>query len=243
MRQAAFAAALLDPDAALPEGLVGPDGAPAPRRFAVYRNNVTVGLIRALEAGFPVVRKLVGEAFFAAMAGEFVRAHPPKTRLMMVYGAEFPAFLQGFAPVASLGYLPDVARLEQAIRESYHAADATPVAAEALTGLAEDRLLAARLRLMPAVRLVRSVWPIHAIWQVNSGGGPEPVARAEDVLVLRPAFDPKPQLLPPGGGAFVAGLACGQSFADSLEQAGDALDLAAVLGLLLQGQAIEGIEE
>lgn len=126
--QNTFAAALLNPEADVPLGLIDPQGRPVQKRFDVYRNNVASGLTRALEASFPVIRALVGEAFFGAMAVEFLRAHPPKSRLMMLYSDAFPPFLATFPPVADLAYLPDVARLEQALRESYHAADAPPPA-------------------------------------------------------------------------------------------------------------------
>jgi len=142
-----FAAALLNPSAPLPAGLIDPMGRPAPRRFDVYRNNVTLGLIRVLQAGFPATRTLVGEDFFAAMAREFLRAHPPKTRMMMLYGDEFAGFIAGFAPAAALGYLPDVARLEQAIRQSYHAGDAAPMDAAVFAGMNEGRLMALRFPL------------------------------------------------------------------------------------------------
>ena len=49
---AGFVAALLDPDADLPPGLIGPDGGAAPRRFAVCRNTVAALLTRALKAAF-----------------------------------------------------------------------------------------------------------------------------------------------------------------------------------------------
>jgi hypothetical protein len=39
-RQRAFATAILDPDSPIPRGLIGPDGEPGGKRFAVYRNNV-----------------------------------------------------------------------------------------------------------------------------------------------------------------------------------------------------------
>lgn len=243
MNQSAFARALLDPDAALPDGVTDPQGRPSPRRFGVYRNNVTSGLIRVLEAAFPVIRKLVGDEFFAAMAVVFLRAHPPKTRLMMLYGAEFPAFLAQFPPVSHLGYLADIARLEQAIRESYHAADAPALPAEVLARMSEARLMNARLRLAPALGLVCSVWPIHMIWRANTGAGPAPVAAAEDIVILRPAFDPVPHLLPLGGGAFIAALLAGKPLAAALAGVGKNFELTAVLGLLIQGQAIVGMEE
>lgn len=243
MNQADFADALLNPDSAVPDGIVDPCGRPAPKRFAVYRNNVTSGLTRAMEASFPVIRKLVGDEFFQAMAVVFARAHPPRSRLLAQYGDAFPEFLSNFPPVAHLGYLADVARLEQAIRESYHAADTPALPPQSLAGLSEARLLAARLHLSATVRLIRSPWPVHAIWLANTEGGPPPTAKAEDVLVLRPSFDPAPHLLSNQAGVFMDAILAGNSFATALSRSGDGLDLTGLLRLLFDGNAIVGITE
>ncbi|MFN4192596.1 MAG: putative DNA-binding domain-containing protein [Tabrizicola sp.] len=241
MSQSAFAQALLDPDAAIPPGLVGPDGLPAPKRFSVYRNNVAQSLTRALEAAFPTVRKLVGDEFFAAMAGVFLRTHPPRSRLLVLYGAEMPEFLERFPPVAHLGYLPDVARLDQAMRESYHAADSRPLPEAEFQRLIGEELGELRLLLAPALRLVRSAWPIVSIWRANHESGPRPQPVAEDTLILRPEFDPRPEPLPPGGGALVAALLAGHGLGEAIDSAGPDLDLAANLALLIRGRAITGV--
>ncbi len=241
--QSAFAAALLDPDAAVPLGLVDPAGRPAPRRFSVYRNNVASSLTRALEAAFPNVRKLVGDEFFGAMAVVFLRAHPPRSQMMMLYGDDFPGFLAQFPPVARLAYLPDVARLDQAMRESYHAADSVPLAEAEFQRLLGADIAGLRLRLAPSVRLVRSRWPVASIWAAHVEGGPAPSPGPEDALILRPEFDPRPHRLPPGGGAFLAALLEGQTLGASLEAAGAGLDLPVILSLLIAGRAIVGVSE
>ena len=148
-----FADALLDPNQAVPEGLVDPKGRPAGKRFDVYRNNVVASLSSALAEGFPAIRSLVGMEFFSAMAGIYVRAHPPSDPRMMYFGTEMPEFLAGFGPVQHLAYLPDVARLELALRESYHAADAPGLTGEALAALPQDGLEAMRFGLVPSARL------------------------------------------------------------------------------------------
>jgi len=243
MTQAIFAAALLDPDAAMPSGLVGPDGVPAPKRFSVYRNNVTASLTRALEAGFPTVRKLVGEAFFAAMAVDFLRTHPPVLPQVVLYGAALPEFLATFPPVAHLGYLPDVARLDLALRESYHAADSNALAEDDFERLLGRDITVLRIQLAPSLRLIRSAWPLQSIWAMNHADGPVPQPGAEDVLVLRPDFDPAPHRLPPGGAAFLAGLLDGITLGDSVDLAGEGFDLTATIRLLITGRAITGVTE
>ena len=78
-RQHDFGLALLDAKRLAPEGLVGPDGQPSPRRFDVYRNNVVAGLIAALGEAYPVVLRLVGLEFFRAMAAAYVTRRPPQS--------------------------------------------------------------------------------------------------------------------------------------------------------------------
>ena len=245
--QTTFRRAIFDPDAARPTGLADGQGRDAGRRFDVYRNNVTVSLREALEAAFPVVAKLVGTQNFIVLAMAYLRQNPPTSPLMMFYGQAMPDFVKAFAPTASIGYLPDIARLELALRESYHAADATPLDPGVLQITAPEALMAARVDLHPATRLIRSKWPIHAIWAFNSIPGAEkPTMVAQDTLVLRADLDPEPHLLPPGGGAFVAGLLAGDTFGAAIESAAasDAtFDLSACLAILIANNALIALKD
>ena len=239
MSQAAFHTALLDPARPVPEGLTNGTGRPAGRRYDVYRNNVAVSLREALAAGFPACARLIGEENFAHVAGLFLRAHPPASPLMMTYGHGFPEFLEGFEPLAHIGYLPDVARLELALRQSYHAADRAPIDPSALQNMHETTLFGARLTLAPAVRLIRSRWPVVQVYDFTmSPGQPKPTPVAQDALIARPGFTPRDHALPPGGGAFVDALMRGQPFGAAMAAAGDAFDLSATLTLLLTEGAI-----
>lgn len=243
MTQDGFRAALLDPELPVPDGLLDPDGRMAGRRFDVYRNNVTVSLTDALRALFPVIRALVGDEFFAAMAREFLRAHPPTSPIIFHYGADFPRFLADFPPVAHLPYLADVALLEIAIRESYHAADATVIAPDVLNGIDADGLPFAHVTLAPSLRLVRSDWPIHAIWSANVAGTPPPDHRYhEDVLVMRPAFDPVAKPITAPEAAFLTALLAGETLGAAISAAGPTLDLTQTLTLLVSHGALTGLE-
>lgn len=240
-----FAAALLDARRPVPEGLTDGAGQPAGRRFAVYRNNVAVSLTEALHEGFPVIARLLGKANMDGLAGLFLRAHPPASPLLMLYGDGFPEFLEGMEQLAHLGYIGDVARLELALRQSYHAADAASLPPEQLAALPADQLAGTRLLLAPALRLVRSPWPIHDIWRFNTEpDAPQPRALAQDVLITRPDYDPQPLPLPAGGAACIAALLAGATLA-AADDAGRAataeFDLGAVLALLLAGAAITGL--
>lgn len=244
--QDAFAAALLAPGLAVPHGLSDSEGRRAGKRFDVYRNNVVAGLTAALETAFPVIRKLVGTSNFAVLAGAFIHRHPPRTPLMMLYGADLAGFLETWPPAATLGYLPDIARLEQALREAYHAADAEPIDPARLAGLSPDALMSARLGLAPALRVIRSRWPVHAIWRYNSEpGSPKPPPEPQDVAVLRRNYDPEPVLLLPGGAELIAALRSGASLGEATEAAFSAsprFDPAPVLNLLIGSGSITALE-
>ena len=234
-----FGAALLDPTAATPPGLTDPQGRPAGRRFDVYRNNVAVSLTQALQTGFPVIRKLVGAEFFDAMAGVFLRAHPPETPRLQLYGTRFPGFLAGFPPVAHLPYLRDIARLELGLRQSYHAADATPLN---LHDTPPEAVLALAPRMAPATLTVVSRHPILSIWRRNTDpAAPKPGTGAETVLITRPAFDPAPHLLPPGGVALIRRLKGRTPLTQAIDaaqvEAPDA-DMPDILSLLLGSGAL-----
>ena len=237
-----FRAALLDAAHPVPDGLIDGQDQAAGSRYNVYRNNVAVSLTEAVRDGFPVITKLLGQQNMDGLAGLYLRAHPPTSPLMMFYGEDFPDFIAQMPQLAHLGYLPDVARLELALRRSYHAADVPPMDAAELGALAPDALMATRLKLVPAAQLIRSAWPIHGIWRFNTeDGAPKPEAQAEDVVILRPEFDPEPHLLPPGGGAFLDALQ-NDAPLGAAHEAGQSVaaefDLSPVLALLIQGRAL-----
>lgn len=229
--------ALLSPDD-VPDGLSGPNQTPVAKRFDVYRNNVMSSLVQAMRDGFPVVRRLVGEAFFAPMASAYVRAYPPTSPVLMTYGADFPAFLDTFQPAASLPYLADVARLELALRRAYHAADARPIAAEALS---QPGIETARLTLAPAVSVLTSPYPIHAIWRANMDpSAPKPTSGAQAVLVTRADWEPLPEPVPAPEARFITALAT-LPLAEAAEAA-PGLDLAAALTRLIARKSIVNVE-
>lgn len=246
--QAAFAAALLDPGLPCPGGVRARDAADAGRRFAVHRNNVVASLIDALADTFTVVQALVGEAFFRAMAGVFVRLQPPRSPLLHAYGDGFAAFIAGFGPAASLPYLADVAALEWARVEACHAADAEPLDAAAATQAlgGGERAGDLLLRLHPSVRLVSSRHAVPSIWAAHQGQGALEdidIDAGEHALVLRPDIDVLVVRCDAGTAAFVRSLQQGSKLGEGAALAATCrgFDLAACLSLLLGHGAIVSI--
>ncbi len=239
--QGVFAKALLDPMARIPEALRRPDGAPATRRFDIYRNNVVASLVDALADSFRVTQAIVGRDFFRAMAGEFVRAHPPRTPCVIDYGNRLPEFIDGFEPAGGLSYLGDVARLEVARRRSFHAADDAIADPGCLAGLDEHTLPETRMNFRASTAVVRSSHPLWSIWRHNTTDDTSPIpARGEDVLVSRPADSVLLHRLPPGSAGFLEGLSRGDCLGEAARKC-EGVDLAASLAIILDARAIREI--
>jgi hypothetical protein len=213
-----FAEALTDPARPPPPGTLGREGRPDARRFAVYRNNVAVGLIGALEKRYPVTRRLVGDEFFRGLARAFIAGNKPSSAVLIHYGAGFADFIESFEPAREIPYLPDVARLENAWVEAYHAAEAKPLGLDDLAAIDPERLGEIIFSFHPAVRLLRLAHPAASIWAGHQGPG-EPRAPErwvpEDVLIARPDADVAVRILPDGGRAFAAALMAGGSLAEA----------------------------
>lgn len=231
--QDAFATALLDRTLAVPPSLRGAARHRADRRFAVYRNNVAVGLVSALATRFPVVKRLVGDEFFRAMAHAYASVELPRSQLMMYYGETFPVFVEQFAPAAPIPYLADIARIEMARGLAYHAADATPLDPGAFATVPVDQLPNLRVRLHPSVSVITSNHPIYSIWHINQDPDrfvPVSMFAREAVLVARPCLRVKTQCITHEIAQFIRALAARRPLGESIDITNAAEGLAVLIG-------------
>lgn len=239
--QARFAEAVIDPGAAIPDGVLGGGS-----RFAIHRANALGGLVDVLAGRFPVTGRLVGPDFFHALAQAFVAVHPPRSPVLLAWGDDLPGFIAGFAPAASVPYLADVAELEALRSQAYHAAESTPLDLPAVLATPPDRLASSRLVLHPSVRVVRSRFPVLSIWTAHQDGrlGEIESWNAEDVLVSRPRAEVRHHRLARGSATFLRGLAAGHT----IEAAGLAalrdhpgFDVGGALASLVAAEALSSI--
>jgi hypothetical protein len=243
-----FAAAVLAAGDTLPAALTRKGGVTPHRRFRIYRNNVYASLIDVVQSRFPVVSRLVGDEFFRAMARVYVQKEPPRSAVLLCYGESFPSFVTDFEPAGSVPYLPDIAALEWAWHEAYHAADAAPLPLEELAAVVAQASDAV-LKLHPSLGLVSSDFPIVTIYELHAEASEPPQtkleAKGEDALVLRPQLDVEIRRLPAGAVSFVKTLWAGCSIEEATEAAlgcAPNFDLEAnLLGLMTSG-AIVGVD-
>ena len=244
---AAFAPALLDPLRAAPTVVTGPNGRTVGKRYDVYRNNVTVSLIEALAAIYPAVQRITGADFFRAMARFHVRESPPTSPLLFEYGRAFPDFIARYEHAQTMPWLADVARLERAWLDAYHARDAAPLAPAQLAAIGPERLADLVFTPHPAAQIVRSGFSAVTIFAANRDGASVnriDASTPEDALITRPGFDVIVQHLPPGGAVFAIclteGRPLGEAAASALDASSD-FDIAANIAGLIEAGAFTSI--
>ena len=209
---------------ALPPGLTAQAQGEATRRFAVYRNNVVVSLAAALKSRFPVIERLVGGDFFAAMGQIYLTQHRPKSPVLHEWGDSFPGFLAEFPPLAAYPYMADVARIEVARGRAYHAADVAPIAPNDLIAAAADPGTA-RLGLHPSVQVLGFAHPAASIWTANQPGADTKglsTSGPEMALILRnSAFEVPVTVLASGDAALITALQAGRTLLAAAEAAAE----------------------
>ena len=163
------------------------DGLDPAARVGIYRHHAFTTLGDALQTTFPVVCRLVDKRFFAYAAHEYLRQHPPHSRCLVEYGADFADFLARFTPCEKLPYLADVARFEWALNIAATVGEAAPLHAETLAAIPPGKAAYVALRLQPSLSYFASPWPIDTIWQANQADEVPPIdlARGGASLEIR----------------------------------------------------------
>lgn len=235
--QRSFAAALRDPAADCPARPAG--------RMAIYRGNVRHNFRNALELGFPVLRRRVGDDYFAQLAHHYQDRFPSRSGDLHWAGRDFAEFLAAHLADGDYAWLADLARLEWLRQCAAVTAIAPPVGAEVLATVAAEQLEHLRFTLQPSLQLLESPWPVFSVWLANQVENAPPVdqskgnecgmalARTDGVEVAR---------LAPDHFSYLSALAGGATLGEALARAElDGPRLAQVLGHLFGEELVTGV--
>ena len=196
-----------------------------------HANTISHARIVALEETFPLTRQHLGDAAFNALARDFAETAVAKASDANRIGLRFPSTFGD--PVVT-----ELAQIEWAWLESYHAAEAGPLTLGDLAALDEAALLALAVAPHPSVRIIEISSPIAA--SLHELGGKQPAA----ILCIRP--DAEVRLVPldrvqcavfaatTGKSATISNL-----LAIAIEQAGEQAPLEPILHLIGAGALVK----
>ena len=141
-------------------------------RLNIYRSTMRTAHTDALSNTYTCCEKILGEKYFKQIANNFFVKYPATNQNLNLYGQSFPAFLQDWVAthdeLSDYQYLPDLAKLEQALEQSYFAKDDPRFNFASLQTLSEDKYLDSHFELSPSLAILSSNYPIYEIWLANS---------------------------------------------------------------------------
>jgi len=189
-------------------------------RDTLSRGGRFTRLADCLANEFQIVRKLVGEESFEALAIQFVGAvdaGPASSEL----ASEFPQFIRGLGRLASIEYLADIAELEKARAKAALLPRMPSISPSRLSSALERPADTMRVDFQPSLSLIRSRFPIVTIWQANHSGDDCALDQwgRETALVARCSREVATWRLPTGGFAFQSALLNGATWSVAIEAA------------------------
>lgn len=208
-------------------------------RWHVYAHGYMARIVDAVGLEHAAVRRILGEEAFEALLRRYLTVFPPRSFDLARVGDRLAAFLEFDRATVDLPFLPDLARLERTIAESFVAADGSPASWEQLRRHSPEELLALRFGLLPGVALVRSAWPLDELWACRFEADDAAVSialerRAASVLVFRRDGRVRVERLSDAEAALVEAASCGDATLPDLQELAGATDDAAGLARLVE---------
>ncbi len=163
----------------------------AAARLGQYRSMIRYRLIEVLVEDFPALHAVLGGEAFWTLARAYLRAFPPVDHSLAALGAQLPRFLADTEPGRPA--LFELARLERALIDVFHAPREPGLAPEGIAALAPEQWAVRRLGFRACVRLFAFDHRLEPWLSAARSGGPLPPLEAgrSYMLVYRPGLTVK----------------------------------------------------
>jgi hypothetical protein len=159
----------------------------ARERIEIYANAYFFRLLDVFKEDYPALLAVIGDTNFHNLITGYLIHHPPTAPSVFYAGRHLPEFLCTHPMGERWPFLADLATLERATLDVFHAADAQPLSHEAARAIPPQNWPAIRFQLHPAARLLDLAWTVdlllRAVMASNAWRTPE--HSATPILVWR----------------------------------------------------------
>ncbi len=167
--------------------IVGDDRLSAEERVDIYANMYFYRILDVLKEDFPATLCVLGAERFHNLVTGYLIESPSAHFSISNVGNHLADFLRDHPLRDEFPFLADLGRLERALIEVFHAADAAPLDVEQMRAIAPEGWPSLKLTLHPANQILELQWNVATILNaVEQGEEPfHPVRDAMTMLVWR----------------------------------------------------------
>jgi hypothetical protein len=164
--------------------IAGDDRMTPVERVEVYANGYFYRLLDVLKEDFPATLAVAGADNFHNLVTGYLIDYPPTEPSIYNAGRNFAAYLATHPLSARWPFLADLAQLERATLESFHAADAPILDAGAMRSISPGQWPALAMRAHPATRLVDCAWRVDEVLRAVEDGVAWTAPDRESVMII-----------------------------------------------------------
>ena len=191
-------------------------------RVGIYRGMYVARLCEALEADYPALVHFLGKPAFQGLAEKYVHAHPSHSYTLNRLGDCMPEYLRRASIHRRKGFVCDLARLELAMTQVFDEQESKPLSVVQIARVPANGWAYARLRVIPALRILSLRYPAHRyVEAVRRGRRPPAMTlRSTRIVVYRSKYALRHLELSPAAFDVLGALADGRTLGESLASAG-----------------------
>ena len=149
--------------AGLSKIIVGDKRLSSVERVDIYANMYFYRLLEVLQEDFPATLAVLGADRFHNLVTGYLIEYPPAHFSIMYAGRHLADFLRDHPLRDEFPFIADLARLERALIEVFHAVDARPLDNEQMRAIAPENWPSLKLALHPAIEFLQLDWKVPEV--------------------------------------------------------------------------------
>jgi hypothetical protein len=215
-------------------------------KINIYANAYFYRLLECLKGEFPATLAVVGSQEFAELVRGYLLWRPPTEPSIFYAGRYLADFIRNHSLAERWPFIAELARLERATLETFHAQDALTLTDEAMQAIPPLQWPTIELQTHPGVEMLHNEWRVSEVLSAVESGDDwvEPTHETTMLIVWRQGTQVRYRDLEDEETRALDILRKGASFAvicEAIAAVADASDPVALIGRLLARWLVDGI--